>query len=76
MSESFGDYCVGLNYVLLILCIVCFLLLFGVYDFIKCLSLIEVSVEGVQMFGEIVFEFVYGEGLQVYVRSVEFWMKG
>lgn len=47
MSESFGDYCVGLNYVLLILCIVCFLLLFGVYDFIKCLSLIEVSVEGV-----------------------------
>lgn len=70
--EVLGDYCVGLNYVLLIFGIVCFFLLLGVYDFQKCLLIINCLVEGVLVFGCIVLVLVCGELLIVYVCSVEY----
>lgn len=39
--EFIGDYIVGLNYVLLIFGIVSFFFFFGVYDFVKRMSLIK-----------------------------------
>lgn len=68
--EFFGDYFVGLNYVLFISGIVKFFFFFGVEDFIKCFVFIFYIKEVFVKEKDVIVLFVKKEGLDVYVKVI------
>jgi histidinol dehydrogenase len=70
-SESLGDYCAGPNHVLPTGATARFSSPLGVYDFQKRSSLIEVSVAGARILGQVAAELAYGEGLDAHARAAE-----
>ncbi|CAH1904335.1 histidinal/histidinol dehydrogenase [Candidatus Nitrotoga sp. HW29] len=73
-SESLGDYCAGPNHVLPTSGTARFSSPLGVYDFQKRSSLIQVSVQGAGMLGEIAEVLALGEGLHAHAQSARFRM--
>ena len=74
-SEALGDYCAGPNHVLPTARTARFSSPFGVYDFIKRSSMIEVSEAGAQTLGAVASTLAHGEGLQAHARAAEMRLK-
>ncbi len=71
-SEALGDYCAGPNHVLPTSGTARFSSPLGVYDFQKRSSLIQVSVQGAAVLGEIAAELARGEGLHAHAQAALF----
>ena len=70
-SEALGDYCAGPNHVLPTSRTARFSSPLGVYDFQKRSSIINISLRGAQVLGEIAAELASGEGLPAHARSAQ-----
>ena len=70
-AQSFGDYASGTNHVLPTGGVARTRGGLSVSDFVKCISVQEVSRAGVRRLAPVVEEFARAEGLQAHARSVE-----
>jgi histidinol dehydrogenase len=70
-SESIGDYVAGPNHVLPTGGCARFSSPLGVYDFVKRMSIVEISDEGLQTLGPRAMDFASLEGLSAHRRAVE-----
>ena len=70
-AQSFGDYASGTNHVLPTGGVARTRGGLSVADFVKCISVQEVSRAGVRRLAPVVEEFARAEGLQAHARSVE-----
>ncbi len=70
-AQSFGDYASGTNHVLPTGGAARTRGGLSVYDFVKCISVQEVSRAGVRRLAPVVEEFARAEGLDAHARSVE-----
>ncbi len=70
-AQSFGDYASGTNHVLPTGGVARTRGGLSVSDFVKCISVQEVSRAGVRRLAPVVAEFARAEGLQAHARSVE-----
>ena len=70
-AQSFGDYASGTNHVLPTGGVARTRGGLSVSDFVKCISVQEVSREGVARLAPVVAEFARAEGLEAHARSVE-----
>jgi histidinol dehydrogenase len=70
-AQSFGDYATGTNHVLPTGGVARTRGGLSVADFVKCISVQEVSRAGVQRLAPVVAEFARAEGLDAHARSVE-----
>jgi histidinol dehydrogenase len=70
-AQSFGDYATGTNHVLPTGGVARTRGGLSVADFVKCISVQEVSRAGVRRLAPVVAEFARAEGLEAHARSVE-----
>jgi histidinol dehydrogenase len=70
-AQSFGDYATGTNHVLPTGGLARTRGGLSVWDFVKCVSVQEVSRKGVASLAPVVAEFARAEGLEAHARSVE-----
>jgi len=70
-AQSFGDYATGTNHVLPTGGVARTRGGLSVADFVKCISVQEVSRAGVRRLAPVVAEFACAEGLEAHARSVE-----
>ena len=70
-AQSFGDYASGTNHVLPTGGVARTRGGLSVSDFVKCISVQEVSRAGVRRLAPVVEQFARAEGLQAHARSVE-----